>query len=46
MENKMDLKVILMGAVIKGLDKDTINTFSTTPSNKYSKALWMIKTAS
>jgi DNA replication protein DnaC len=45
MEGKMDLKVILSGAVVKGLDKDTINTFDTTSQNKYSKALWSLKMA-
>lgn len=45
MENKMSLEKILKGSVVKGLDKDTINTLNTNPANKYSKALWELKKA-
>lgn len=41
----LDLSEVLKMAVIKGLDKDTINTFQTNYSNKYSKELWKIKQA-
>lgn len=43
LEGKLDLKEVITIAVVKGMDKDTINTFDTTAHNKYSKALWMIK---
>lgn len=45
LEGKLDLKEVLKIAVIKGLDKDTVRTFQTTASNKYSKALWMMNQA-
>lgn len=45
LEGKLDLKEIVKIAVVKGLDEDTINTFATTPENKYSKALWQLKQA-
>jgi len=45
LEDKLHLKEVINIAIIKGLDKDTLNTFSTNPSNKYSKALWMNKQA-
>lgn len=43
LEGKADLTKILKSAVVKGLDKDTLNTFQTNPANKYSKALWTLK---
>jgi cobaltochelatase CobS len=43
LEGKADLPKILKSAVVKGLDKDTLNTIQTNPSNKYSKALWVLK---
>lgn len=43
LEGKMDLKKIIQIAIVKGMDKDTINTFDTTAGNKYSKALWTLK---
>lgn len=41
----MALDEIIKIAVVKGMDKDTINTFNTTPSNKYSQALYNVKNA-
>lgn len=41
----MDLKEILVIAVFKGIDKDTINTFNVNNYSKYSTALQEIKTA-
>jgi hypothetical protein len=43
LEGKLQMKEIMKIAVVKGLDKDTINTFETTPQNKYGKALWTLK---
>ena len=43
LESKLDLVEIIKMAVVKGLDKDTINTFTTIPSNKYSRALKELK---
>lgn len=43
LESKLDLVEIIKMAVVKGLDKDTINTFTTIPSNKYSRALSELK---
>lgn len=43
LESKLGLKEVLLIAVVKGMDKDTINTLNTNPTNKYSKALWEIK---
>lgn len=45
LEGKLHLKEIVQIAVVKGMDLDTIKTFSTTPANKYSKALWMLAQA-
>lgn len=45
LESKLELKEVIRIAVVKGMDKDTINTFQTNPANKYSKALWMLKQA-
>lgn len=45
LEGKMDLKEVIKIAVVKGMDKDTTRTFQTSPSNKYSKTLWMINQA-
>ena len=42
LEGKLEIKEIIKIAVVKGLDEDTVNTFTTTASNKYSKALWML----
>lgn len=42
LEGKLELKEIIKIAVIKGLDMDTVKTFNTTSTNKYSKALWMV----
>lgn len=42
LEGKLEITEIIKIAVVKGLDKDTVNTFTTTASNKYSKALWML----
>jgi len=39
----MALTTIMGIAVMKGLDKDTINTFTTDSDNKYSKALYAYK---
>lgn len=39
LEGKMDLKEILKIAVFKGMDSDTINTFSYDVRNKYGRAL-------
>lgn len=39
----MSLDEIIKIAVVKGMDKDTINTFNTTASNKYSQALYNVK---
>lgn len=41
----MDLAMIIQIAVVKGMDKDTINTFQTTTGNKYSEALYKVKKA-
>lgn len=45
LEGKLELKEVIRIAVVKGMDKDTINTFQTNPANKYSKALWLLKQA-
>lgn len=42
LEGKLELKEVIRMAVMKGLDKDTIRTFTTTSTNKYSKALWLL----
>lgn len=41
----MNVEEIIKIAVVKGMDKDTINTFTTNPGNKYSKALYKVKQA-
>ena len=41
----MNLEEIIKIAVVKGMDKDTISTFSTNSHNKYSEALYKVKTA-
>lgn len=41
----MATEEIIKIAVVKGMDKDTINTFSTNSSNKYSEALYKVKKA-
>lgn len=41
----MDTEEIIKIAVVKGMDKDTINTFTTTTGNKYSEALYKVKKA-
>jgi hypothetical protein len=45
LEGKLALKEVLTIAVVKGMDKDTLATLHTNPSNKYSKALWLLKQA-
>lgn len=42
LEGKMNLIDVIKIAVTKGLDMDTIRTFKTTPTSKYSKALWAL----
>jgi hypothetical protein len=42
LEGKLELKEVVRMAVVKGLDADTVRTFNTTASNKYSKALWFL----
>ena len=42
-EAGLPLDEIIRIAVVKGLDKDTIKTFSTQTGNKYSEALYKIK---
>ena len=39
----LNLDEIIRIAVVKGLDKDTINTFNTNTGNKYSEALYKVK---
>ena len=41
----MQLENIIRIAVVKGMDKDTINTFTTAIGNKYSEALYKVKQA-
>lgn len=41
----MNVEDIIKIAVVKGMDKDTINTFNTNPGNKYSDALYKVKKA-
>lgn len=41
----MQVEEIIRIAVVKGMDKDTINTFNTTSGNKYSEALYKVKKA-
>ena len=41
----MNIDEIIKIAVVKGMDKDTINTFTTSPGNKYSEALYKVKEA-
>ena len=41
----MNVEEIIKIAVVKGMDKDTINTFTTNPGNKYSEALYKVKQA-
>lgn len=41
----MAIEEIIKIAVVKGMDKDTINTFTTTTGNKYSEALYKVKKA-
>lgn len=45
LEGKIELKIIMKMAVVKGLDMDTVRTFETSSTNKYSKALWFLKNA-
>lgn len=42
LEGKMIVSEVIKIAVVKGMDMDTIKTFTTSPNNKYSKALWWI----
>ena len=42
---KLPLEEIIKIAVVKGMDKDTINTFETHTGNKYSEALYKVKKA-
>ena len=42
---KLPLEEIIKIAVVKGMDKDTINTFETNTGNKYSEALYKVKKA-
>jgi cobaltochelatase CobS len=42
LEGKLELKEVVRMAVVKGMDMDTLRTFNTSASNKYSKALWML----
>ena len=39
----INLEEIIKIAVVKGMDKDTINTFETSQGNKYSEALYKVK---
>lgn len=41
----MQIEEIIKIAVVKGMDKDTIATFTTTTGNKYSEALYKVKKA-
>ena len=41
----MQIEEIIKIAVVKGMDKDTINTFTTNSGNKYSEALYKVKKA-
>ena len=41
----MKLDEIIRIAVVKGMDKDTVNTFTTNSGNKYSEALYKVKQA-
>lgn len=41
----MKLDEIIKIAVVKGMDKDTVNTFQTNVGNKYSEALYKVKQA-
>ena len=41
----MELKMIMKIAVLKGLDKDTINTFEVSNNTKYAKALKEVQMA-
>lgn len=41
----MQVEEIIKIAVVKGMDKDTIATFNTNSSNKYSEALYKVKKA-
>lgn len=41
----MDMATIIMIAVVKGLDKDTVNTFNPMGSSKYHKALKKVQAA-
>lgn len=41
----MNVDEIIKIAVVKGMDKDTINTFTTNTGNKYSEALYKVKKA-
>lgn len=45
LEGKLEAKEILLIAVLKGMDKDTINTFNTYKNTKYHKVLQEIKMA-
>lgn len=45
LEGKMELVDIIRIAIVKGLDKDTINTFNPTGSSKYHKAFNEVKMA-
>lgn len=44
-EAGMDIKMVIKVAVVKGLDKDTINTFNAMGSTKYHEALRQVKMA-
>lgn len=44
-EAGMDIKMVLKIAVVKGLDKDTINTFNAMGNTKYHEALRQVKMA-
>jgi len=43
LEGKMELKEIIAIGIMKGFDKDTVNTFETDRTNKYSQALFALK---
>ena len=44
-EAGLQLEEIIKIAVVKGMDKDTIQTFTTNTGNKYSEALYKVKKA-
>lgn len=43
LEGKLEIKEVLKIAVFKGIDRDTLNTFSTAKNTKYHKVLQEIK---